>query len=74
MEPAGVLFSFAYAVFSACILVPPTEFVSAGLTVQNVFGNWLGSEDVDFVHFHIRRTTATLFVHSFVPLGRNTLI
>ena len=69
MEPSIVLFTFAYAVFVVCVIVPPTEFISAGLTVQNLFASWLGSEELDFIHYHIRRSTATLLFHSIIPLG-----
>ena len=49
--------------------VTPTEFHSAGLTVQNLLSGWLGSEDAAFVPYHLRRTAATLLCHSLLPLG-----
>ena len=41
----------------------------AGLTVADLFSSWLGSEDVQFVDYHVRRTFATVIVHSLLPLG-----
>ncbi|XP_011059453.1 PREDICTED: E3 ubiquitin-protein ligase TM129 [Acromyrmex echinatior] len=46
-----------------------TKFVSAGLTVKDVFANWLGSENEFFIQYHIRRSVATLLLHSALPLG-----
>lgn len=63
------VYSIAYCLFGLCLVAPPTEIVSAGLTVQNVLSRYLGSEDMNFVYYHIRRTTATVIVHSLLPLG-----
>lgn len=54
---------------SGCIVYPPTEFVSAGLTVKDIFANWLGSENEFFIQYHIKRSIVTLIVHSMLPLG-----
>lgn len=55
---------------SGCIIYPPTEFVSAGLTIKEIFSNWLGSENEFFVQYHIKRSVITLFVHSVLPCGK----
>ncbi|KAJ8382467.1 hypothetical protein SKAU_G00032450 [Synaphobranchus kaupii] len=34
-----------------------------------MFSGWLGSEDIGFVQYHIKRTSVTLLVHSILPLG-----
>jgi len=70
METEAILFSLAYILVSVCIVCPPTEFISAGLTVQNVVAPLLGSEQMDFVHYHIRRTTSTMLVHASIPVGK----
>ncbi|KAB0398232.1 hypothetical protein E2I00_008821, partial [Balaenoptera physalus] len=64
-----VTFTLAYVVFAVCFVFTPTEFHSAGLTVQNLLSGWLGSEDAAFVPYHLRRTAATLLCHSLLPLG-----
>lgn len=69
MDTEGILFTLAYILVSLCIVCPPTEFISAGLTVQNVLAPLLGSEQMDFVHFHIRRTTSTMLIHALLPIG-----
>ncbi|XP_056407549.1 E3 ubiquitin-protein ligase TM129 [Hyla sarda] len=69
MESPAVTFTLAYVVFAVCFVFTPNEFHSAGITVQNLLSGWLGSEDVAFIHYHVRRTTATLLVHSLLPLG-----
>lgn len=58
-----------YWMIALCFVAPPSAFVSAGVTVQNIFGVLLGSQDMNFVHYHIRRTSVTLIVHSFIPIG-----
>ncbi|KAG9479513.1 hypothetical protein GDO78_011509 [Eleutherodactylus coqui] len=69
MESPAVTFTLAYVVFSVCFVFTPNEFHSAGITVQNLLSGWLGSEDVAFTQYHVRRTTATLLVHSLLPMG-----
>lgn len=65
-----LLYTIIYLFFSLCLIAPPNEFVSAGLTVQNLLSNFLGSEDLNFIYYHIRRSTATVIVHSLFPLGK----
>ena len=69
MASEELIFTLAYVLATACFVHPPTEFVSAGLTVQNLLSSFLGSEDLNFVHHHIKRTTATVIIHSLLPLG-----
>ncbi|XP_014695738.1 E3 ubiquitin-protein ligase TM129 [Equus asinus] len=69
MDSPEVTFTLAYLVFAVCFVFTPTEFYSAGLTVQNLLSGWLGSEDAAFVPYHLRRTAATLLCHSLLPLG-----
>lgn len=69
MDSPEVTFTLAYLVFAVCFVFTPTEFYSAGLTVQNLLSGWLGSEDAAFVSYHLRRTAATLLCHSLLPLG-----
>lgn len=63
-----ILFTFLYVFFCALLIAPPTEVISAGLTVQNVLAKYLGSEDINFIYYHIRRASATLIFHSLLPL------
>ncbi|XP_032222536.2 E3 ubiquitin-protein ligase TM129 [Nematostella vectensis] len=62
-------FTLAYGLVAMCFFAPPKEFVSAGLTIQNILSSYLGSEDMDFVGYHLRRTASTVLVHSCLPLG-----
>ncbi|XP_076245126.1 E3 ubiquitin-protein ligase TM129 [Calliopsis andreniformis] len=62
-------YTLSYILISGCIIYPPTEFISAGLTVNSIFLNWLGSENEFFVQYHIRRSIITLFIHSILPFG-----
>ena len=73
MEEIVIVFTLAYLLVSLCFVAPPREFISAGLTVQNILSSYLGSEDMDFVGYHLKRTTATLLLHSLLPLGKHQL-
>ena len=64
-----IVFTLAYVLVALCFVAPPREFVSAGLTVQNILSSYLGSEDMDFVGYHLKRTTSTVLLHSLLPLG-----
>ncbi|XP_072766918.1 E3 ubiquitin-protein ligase TM129 [Anoplolepis gracilipes] len=66
---ALIFYTLFYLLISGCIVYPPTEFVSAGLTVKDIFASWLGSENEFFIQYHIRRSVVTLLVHSTLPLG-----
>lgn len=55
---------------SGCIIYPPTEFVSAGLTIKDIFSNLLGSENEFFVQYHIRKSVITLLIYSMLPFGK----
>ncbi|XP_076878653.1 E3 ubiquitin-protein ligase TM129 [Brachyhypopomus gauderio] len=69
MDAMDTTFTFAYVVFAICVLFTPNEFRSAGLTVQNIFSEWLGSEDIGFIQYHIKRTTLTFLIHCSLPFG-----
>ncbi|KAL3863352.1 hypothetical protein ACJMK2_005111 [Sinanodonta woodiana] len=62
------LFTLFYSFFCTLLIAPPTEFISAGITVQNLLSSLLGSEDINFIYYHLRRTSATLVFHSIFPL------
>ncbi|KAK3764172.1 hypothetical protein RRG08_044101 [Elysia crispata] len=65
----AILYTIIYCFFAGIFVAPPSEFVSAGITIQNLLSDWLGSEDFNFIYYHIKRTSATLIVHSLIPLG-----
>nr|XP_022346006.1 E3 ubiquitin-protein ligase TM129-like [Crassostrea virginica] len=68
-ETLNVIFTIGYLFFVLCFVAPPSEFVSAGLTIQNVLSEYLGSEQLHFIEYHMKRTAITLLIHSFLPLG-----
>lgn len=67
---SALFFTLFYFLISGCIVYPPTEFVSAGLTVKDIFADWFGSENEFFIQHHISRSVVTLLVHSMLPLGK----
>lgn len=68
MQESEFVFSLVYTLLAIGIIYPPTEFVAIGFTINNVFGSFLGSIDIEFVQYHLRRTCLTLFIHSILPL------
>lgn len=74
MEQSAILFSIFYWLCSFLFVVGPAEFKSAGITIENFFSGYLGSEDVDFINFHIKRTAVTLVYHSLLPFSELTYI
>ena len=70
MSTGFFFYSLTYFLLSSCIVYPPNEFVSAGLTIKNIFSELLGNENEFFIQYHIRRSMATLLVHSMLPFGQ----
>ncbi|XP_052751298.1 E3 ubiquitin-protein ligase TM129-like [Galleria mellonella] len=64
-----VLLTLLYVLFSICVLYPPTEFVSAGFVIAQLFENYLGSEKKNFIEYHTKRITMTALIHSTLPFG-----
>ncbi|CAD7084076.1 unnamed protein product [Hermetia illucens] len=67
MSDSELVFTFFYILLCMCIFYPPTEFITLGLTIENLFANLLGTEEVEFIRYHQRRTSLTLFIHSCLP-------
>ncbi|XP_038065092.1 E3 ubiquitin-protein ligase TM129-like [Patiria miniata] len=63
------IFTLVYLLICMCLVFPPTEVRSAGLTLQNVLSAWLGSEDMQLIQYHIKKSTAAAALHSALPLG-----
>ena len=74
VNQVDVYFSFIYFVIVVCFILPPKEFAAAGLTIQNIFASYLGSEQVDFIGYHLKRTSVTVLVHCLLPLGKNLFL
>lgn len=64
-----ILYFILYCLFCICLVFPPTEFVSAGLSIDNLLSGYIGSEHLQFIQFHIRKSAANLIFHSLLPLG-----
>lgn len=70
MEQSAILFSIFYWLCAFLFVVGPAEFKSGGITIENFFSGYLGSEDLDIINFHIKRTALTVFIHSLLPLSK----
>ncbi|XP_050437108.1 E3 ubiquitin-protein ligase TM129 [Adelges cooleyi] len=62
-----LIYTLFYIIVSACFVFRTTEFVSNGLTVENLFETYIGKEFDAFVTHHIKRTALTVIVHSCIP-------
>ncbi len=69
MEDLG-LYTVAYVLFALVLVFPPTEVISAGLSIDRLFSFVTGDELLNFVEYHIRRSCLMIFVHSCLPLGK----
>lgn len=67
MSDTEIVYHLIFILFSYCVIYPPTEFESTGLTLNQLFSRFLGSEDIEFIQYHIRRTFLTLIAHSLLP-------
>ncbi|KAK9718447.1 putative transmembrane protein precursor [Popillia japonica] len=64
-----IFITLLYLLVSVCLIYPPAEFVSAGITIPNIFSPFLGSQYEQFVKYHIKRSCITLLIYSCIPLG-----
>lgn len=69
MSPETLIYTLLYLMFSACVIYPPIEFISSGVTIPTLFSSLLGSESEQFIVYHIKRSILTLFIYSLLPLG-----
>ncbi|CAH8596920.1 unnamed protein product [Schistosoma margrebowiei] len=64
-----VLYTLLFGLLVFCIMAPTTEFISAGVTLENLFNRFLGNESLYFVQYHLKRTVMIrLFSSSLVFL------
>lgn len=62
-------FTFFYLLFSFLTVYPSMVFISAGLTIPQLFSPLLGSENELFVQYQVKKIALLIFVHSCLPLG-----
>lgn len=67
-----LVYTLLYIFVSACFVLRTTEFVSNGLTVENLFESFVDKEYDHFVMHHIKRSTISVVVHSCLPLGQSS--
>lgn len=62
--------TFLYLLVVFIIILPPSELISAGFSIQNIFSFFLvESEELSFIKFHIKRISIKYLIHSLLPLG-----
>ena len=65
----GIVF-FIYTLVAFIVIIPPSELVTAGLSIENLFSFFLVEyEETSFIRYHIKRISLKCLVHSFLPLG-----
>ena len=58
-----------YILFCLIFLCDPTELKSFGFSIEAIFSKFLGDPRISYISYHIRRSHATILVHSALPLG-----
>lgn len=61
--------TLSYALFCFGLFAPPDVLLSSGLTLENIFRRLLGSEELSFTSYHLRRTALLYVTIGFLPLG-----
>ncbi|VDM23151.1 unnamed protein product [Hydatigera taeniaeformis] len=70
-KPTGEEFviTFGYALFIFALVAPPNVLLSSGLTIEKLFHRLLGSEELSFTAYHLRRTALLTVLSALIPLG-----
>jgi len=64
------IITFLYILVVFIIILPPSELISAGFSIQNLFSYFLvENEEISFIRYHIKRISIKYLIHSFLPLG-----
>lgn len=64
------IITFIYLLIAFIIILPPSELITAGFSIENIFSHFLAeSEEISFIKYHIKRISIKYLVHSFLPLG-----
>jgi len=69
--PATIVFSLFYAVFCTGFIYQSKEFSGAGLSPEIFlsYNDWIGSEELRFFVYHMKRTAGSMVIHSLLPAG-----
>eukprot|EP00092_Neocalanus_flemingeri_P031314 GFUD01034010.1.p1 GENE.GFUD01034010.1~~GFUD01034010.1.p1 ORF type:complete len:413 (-),score=79.34 GFUD01034010.1:82-1263(-) len=69
--PATIVFSLFYAVFCTGFIYQSKEFSGAGLSPEIFlsYNDWIGSEELRFFNYHMKRTAGSMVLHSLLPAG-----
>lgn len=68
---SSIVFSLFYTVFCTGFLYQAKEFIGAGLSPESLLSinDWIGSEEMRFFKYHMKRTAGTMVLHSLLPFG-----
>lgn len=65
---------FLYTLFVFLIIVPPSELITAGFTIPNLFSYFfVENEETSFISYHIKRISLKYLTQSFLSLGYVTI-
>jgi len=68
MEPDPItVYTLIYSLCAFISIFPPHEVKSAGLTIDNLFHNYLGDQNLSFVLYQLRRIALTRCIHAALP-------
>lgn len=71
MATSSAIFSIFYFIFCLGFVYQSREFYSAGISPEAIlsYNDWIGSEEVRFFSYNMKRTAGTLVLQSLLPLG-----
>jgi len=71
MATSSAIFSIFYFIFCLGFVYQSREFRSAGISPEAIlsYNDWIGSEEVRFFSFNMKRTAGTLVLQSLLPFG-----
>jgi hypothetical protein len=64
------IITFLYILIVFIIILPPSELITAGFSIENIFSYFLvETEEISFIRYHIKRISIKHLVHSLLPFG-----
>jgi len=69
--PATIVFSLFYIIFCTGFIYQSKEFSGSGLNPEAFlsYNDWIGSEEIKFFVYHMKRTAGSMVIHSLLPAG-----
>lgn len=65
-----LIITFLYLLVTFIIILPPSELITAGFSIENLFSYFLvETEEISFIRYHIKRISIKYLTQSLLPVG-----